>query len=99
MNRLAPEDIEAIVSGVAGNRQFIEGIVAQVKEAVQPPARQPLASSSEGSSTDPPQQDHPLQQDQPPSTQGWWIKSYLRSYNLPPVSLAPFAYIGLARTL
>ena len=35
-DRLAPEDIEAIVSGVASNRQLMAGIVEQLKEALQP---------------------------------------------------------------
>ena len=63
-DRLAPEDIEAIVSGVASNRQLMAGIVEQLKEALQPappttttgqepssqPARQDLPQQTQGSS-------------------------------------------------
>ena len=36
MDRLAPEDLQAIVSGVASNRYLITEIVAQLKKALQP---------------------------------------------------------------
>ena len=38
MDRLAPEDVQAIVSGVVNNPQLEAGIAAQLKEAIQPPA-------------------------------------------------------------
>ena len=37
MERLAQEDIQAIISGVATNPQLVSGIVAQLREAIQPP--------------------------------------------------------------
>ena len=41
MERLAPEDVQAIIAGIASNRQLIQGISEQVKEAI----RQPTQSS------------------------------------------------------
>ena len=81
MDRLAPEDVQAIVSGVVNNPQLVAGIAAQLKEAIQPPA--PVVTPTV---TDPPtapltdgtqqsgQQDPPL-----PLHQGLW--NYLGNYN------------------
>ena len=70
MERLAPEDIQAIIIGVASNRQFIQGIAEQVKEAI----RLPTSSSTATSLTEEGVQQsgsQPGQQRPPLPTQGW----------------------------
>ena len=37
MDRVAPKDIQGIVSGVGSNRQLMAGVVEQLKEVLQPP--------------------------------------------------------------
>ena len=37
MDRLSPEDLQAIVTGVATNQELISGIVSQLKDAIQVP--------------------------------------------------------------
>lgn len=39
MDRLAPDDVQAVVSGMASNRQLIVGIIEQLKEALQLPPK------------------------------------------------------------
>ena len=86
MDRLAPEDVQAIVSGVASNPQLVAGIVAQLKEAIQPsaptpsitnPQISPPTDGTQQSGQQPPQQDPPL-----PQTQG--LLSYLDNYSCLP---------------
>ena len=85
MDRLAPEDVQAIVSGVVNNPQLVAGIAAQLKEAIQPPApvvtptvtdppTAPLTDGTQQSGQQPPQQDPPL-----PLPQGLW--NYIGNYS------------------
>ena len=39
MERLSLEDLQAIVTGVADNRELISGIVSQLRDALQAPHR------------------------------------------------------------
>ena len=93
MDRLAPEDVQAIVSGVVNNPQLVAGIAAQLKEAIQPPApvvtptvtdspTAPLTDGTQQSGQQPPQQDPPL-----PLPQGLW--NYIGNYNYIPCSKYP----------
>ena len=45
MERLAPKNVQAIIAGVASNRQLIQGIVEQVKEAILQPTPSRVSSS------------------------------------------------------
>ena len=46
MEHLDLEDIQVIIAGVASNRQLIQGIAEQVKEAIHRPTPSSTASSS-----------------------------------------------------
>ena len=86
MERLAPEDVQAIIAGVASNRQFIQGIAEQVKEAIQLPT--PSSANSSPSEEGVQQSgSQPGQQQSPLPTQGWSrdkqvIKKFHRTYRM-----------------
>ena len=71
MERLVLEDVQAIIAGVASNRQLIQGIAEQVKEAIQQPTPS-NASISRPAEEGAQQTSSQVVQQQPPlPTQGW----------------------------
>lgn len=91
MDRLAPEDIQAIVAGMANNRELITGIVDQLKEAIQLPPPSPPTSSSQPTITGDQQlnQTANVNQPPPPAAHGSQSSSHQTDRALPQEEVPP----------